>query len=303
MGEKAPLPHLAYTLRCDENESVRATAAQSLGQSWRREAEAPLLEALHDEDEEVQKMAAWALQEIDEQTRGMHRWGMIQHFNSSLSPFEEALAFAKKRGKLPQEKKRKPQTRISSPIWGESWEDLALQALQELTQFIGDKRGFLCQSTLLDAAEGERILLLSCFYEQAGSFLQKRVLQPVEKVTEVEPLEAALQSQDEAIQIAVRHAFEAWEERQWQDLLIVSFALLHPSGEEKRECKPLRVVVSGMGCEHVRKNDPLVLHQMETAWENTVEDSLICHHPQNLADLKVWYQPIAGGAMPHSAAG
>lgn len=303
LGENVPLQQLSYALRCDENERVRMTAAQSLGQSLRREAERPLLEALHDKDEEVQRMAAWALQQLDEQTRGMHHWGRTQHFDSSLTPFEEALTFSKEREKLSQEKKEKKQAKISSPVWGESWEDLALQALQELTQFISDKRGFLHQSTLLNAVEGERTLLLSCFYEQAGSFLQKKVLQPVEKVTEVESLEAALQSQDEGIQIAIRQAFEAWEERQWQDLLIVSFAFFHPLEEEKRECKPLRVIVSGMGCERVRKDDPSVLHQMTTAWENTVEDSLICQHPQDLANLKVWYQPILGEALPQYAVG
>ena len=303
LGENTPIHHLAFALRCDGNENVRAAAAQSLGQSWRREAERPLLEALHDEDEQVQKVATWALQQLDEQTRGIRHWGMIQHFDASLSPFEEALAFSKKRERSSQEKKMKPQARISSPTWGKSWEDLALQALQQLTQFMDDKRGFLCQSTLLDAGEGERTLLLSCFYEQASSFLQEKVLQPVKQVTEIEPLESALQSPDKAIQTAVRQAFEAWEERQWQDLLIVSFALLHSSGKEKRECKPLRVIVSGMGCEHVRKNDPFVLHQMTTAWENTVEDALICEHPQNLTSLKIWYQPMAGKTAPQYAAG
>jgi hypothetical protein len=70
---------------------------------------------------------------------------------------------------------------------------------------------------------------------------------------------------------------------------VVSFALASPHDEPGH--MTLRVIISGMGCQHVREQDAPVLDQLVSAWAKTVDEPPVCERPHDLADLKIWYHP------------
>jgi hypothetical protein len=92
LGEHAPIQPLVDTLESDIDESVRAAAIRALGRIGNREVEPLLFSILRESEEEVREAAVWALQQLDVETRGMHRkedqwWENIQPTVFALTDF------------------------------------------------------------------------------------------------------------------------------------------------------------------------------------------------------------------------
>jgi HEAT repeat protein len=270
------IPSLIHALRYDTDENVRAAAAQSLGLLGKKEAEKPLFDAFYyDIDEDVQEAAAQALQQLDEETRGL----TIQNYVQQLIQSDDSLL---------EDCLRILQEGYATDLSFSTRRASGLQAFHRLTEFIKNKKGYVDQSRTSITAQGEA-LLFHCFYQSTESSFQEAVLQSIEDITKIQPLEAALEDTNEVVREAAAVALEAREKRPWHDLLIVSFALLHSSTHEEDQL-PLQVVVSGIGCHEVRGNDDSVLKQIMVAWTDMAEEPLACQRPHDVIDLRIWYQ-------------
>jgi hypothetical protein len=127
--------------------------------------------------------------------------------------------------------------------------------------------------------------------------LREVVLQTVLQTTPIESINAALNKEDEIIGQALEHTFELLGERTWIDLLVVSMGLSHRARQTEQREPAIRVVVAGMGSEKVHGNDTPVLDQIVTAWMTTLQELPVCQHPEDLTDVKVWYQSASGYAL------
>ena len=107
----------------------------------------------------------------------------------------------------------------------------------------------------------------------------------------VEPLEGALNSQDQAVRTAIKQAFEVRRKRLWHELFVVSCTFSDVPEDTRKEHPLARVVVSGMACQRVRESDPYALEQIEHVWMSTGEEPSLRHFSLTLSDLKIWYQP------------
>lgn len=267
-GEELAHLSLISVLRNDTDASVRSAAASALGMAGGKEVEQALFDALYDE-EEVREGAALALQQLDEETRGL---------------------------KLQRRKERStPQFRMTqegrSRVLAVEETSHDEQAICTLAKFIKDKKGYVRDLRLLDTAGG-RILLMNCAYQHNGNSLQDGLLPFVEPKT-VSSIEAALDEQDEVLREAIAQAIEFWEEQQWQELLIVSFALVPFPHQAQEEQFPIRVVLTSASCQEVCRNDSSVLREIETAWKDTIDEPFVCQYPHDLTNLRIWYQPLS----------
>lgn len=269
LGECAPLHALIYALRFDPSEQVRAAAATSLGQVGGQEVMGPLFKALEVDDGDVQGAASLALQQLDKGTESQEAFGNLE--GDDLSFLEEWLSSDMS---LSEERQRQKEWR----------------AFSTLTEYIKDKKGGV-KAELKETTRG-RVLLFHCFYKCAEKSLQETLLPSIKEVSVVEPIEAALQSRDDLVLSAVKKALETGKKREWFDLLVVSFVILHTQEETEWE-PPLRVIVCSMSCQNVREQDVLVLDQLLERWLDTVNEPLVCERSHDLAQLKVWYQSAA----------
>ena len=257
--ESAPIDALLNAFQQDQDESVRAAAAKALGKSGNPAVIDYLFRALDDPEMEVHDAVVWALQQFDEEARGLKAWGPVYHFDEEPSP--QARAFL------------------------------------EITQFLGDKKGWLDRSNMLQTARG-RVLHLNFFYQSTSSFYQTVMQQPINYRPSLEPLVSALNERDPVVKEALKHAIESRKDRPWLDLLVVSFVLTSSSKNSPREIN-LRVIISGMGLLKVRAHDVSVLDLLVDAWCKAVEEppvpdimnNRIPVNTTNLLDLRVWYDP------------
>jgi HEAT repeat protein len=271
------IPPLVQALKDDSDENVRVMVAQSLGILGKKEAEKPLFEVFcYDTDEDVREAAAQALQQLDEETRGLAIQNYVQQLiQSDDNLLEDFFHLLLNEGN-------------ATDLFFSTKRPSGLQTFHRLTEFIKNKKGYVDQSCSSITTQGEA-LLFHCFYQSTGLSFQEFVLQSLEDVTRIQPLEAALEDPNEVVRAAARAALEVREKRQWHDLLIVSFALLHSSRNEKEQ-PPLQVVVSGIGCHEVRRDDDSVLKQIMMAWTDMAEEPLACQRPHDVIDLRIWYQ-------------
>ena len=274
LGEVTPTHALIAALLGDPDESVRAAAAKSLGKSQAPEAEEPLWHALNDGDEDVRIAVGWALQQFDEEIRGRH-WGPVCHFDEPpWSRFKEPSTL---NSRTPQE-----------------------EIFFALTQFISDKKGWVCQADIVCTSQGQA-LLIDCFYQTTEEIPHETFLRSVNNAMIVQPIESALSCRDDVVQTAAKRAMEAQKQRPGNNILLVSFALSHPDDQGATGKKPLRIVVSGIGCSQVREKDTCVLDQIVDTWAHRVDEPLTCEHPHDLTDLKIWYHsPLVNGMFQES---
>lgn len=268
LEERAPLPALIYALGFDRSEQVRAAAATSLGQTGSQGAMASLFEALEDDDSDVREAVGLALQQLDEEKES--QVPPSDYKNIDLAFLEDWFSSDRLLSELPQKRRE--------------W-----QAFSKLTEYIKDKRGGV--KTELTETDHGLVILFHCFYEHPEKSLQETLLPSIQGISKVEPIEAALRSRDNIIQAAVKGAFEIRERREWLDLLVVSFVVSCAKLETRYP--PFRVVVCSMSCRRVREHDVSVLDQLSDQWRDIVDEQLICEEIHDLADLQVWYQPVA----------
>jgi HEAT repeat protein len=298
LGERVPLNALLDALRQDTDEMVRAAAAQALGKLGCHVAEPALFEALLDEDEDVREMAVWALQQLDEETRGMvqkeqsvnglgRRYPVVKDGDQTGRPEPRPLS---RRQSLADSQ--------DDPVWQQVQ---GQQMLFALTDFMKEKKGYIRQAKLLNTPHGQT-LLIHCCYQQTEALLQEIHLQSLHGTGIMGPLETALDEDDEAIRLAVELAIAVWEERPWQDLFLVSFALAHTDEKRPYRQAPFRVLIAGMSYPALRKfPDTPVLDQIMTTWSETVREPLICQRPHDIVDLKVWHQSVKEAAVTLTA--
>ena len=279
LGERAPLHALIYALRFDPSEQVRAAAATSLGQVGEKEVMAPLFKALEEDSSNVREAASRALQQLDIKIGSQETSEHIE--SQDLLFLEEWLS--------------SNNSSSEEYPWLKEW-----QAFSTLSEYIRDKRGGV-KAELRETKQG-RALLLHCFYERPEESLQETLLPSIQQISVIEPIEAALQSRDDFVQIAVRKALEAGEQRKWFDLLVVSFVILQASEAMEQKHSPLHVIVSSMSCQRVREQDVLARDQLLEKWLDKVDEPLACKHPHDLADLKVWYHSASGSSARMFAA-
>lgn len=261
------LPDLIAALRRDEDESVRATAARSLGMLKRREAEMVLLEALWDEEEEVQEAAIWALQQLEGRKQlEERRW--LQRFQKAtlLRRFEMLIARTQKR--FPYKEAREQYLRER---------DFAL-----LVKFIHDKKGYIVLANTL-ASEWRRVFILHYCYEHAGQTLQEAVFPQLKKAI-VEPMENMFTAPEGISKDILSVVTQIQGKRSWSETSLISVAI-YPPGEE-----PLLVVLCGIGCQKVRQTDDFVLRQITRTWKQQLDRPLLCERPSELGSLHIWYQ-------------
>jgi HEAT repeat protein len=325
-GDNAPIKWLSYALHYDDDESVRAAAALSLGQSKKMKVKKFLYEALLDVEEEVREAAQRAIEHLDENIqREPSEEGWPVRIPELHSPQDKHLGISmttsepQTNPEIDVENERIPELRSlqdrnlgdartasepqtnpemesidlllreqdqsfstkASPVWGESEQEWIMRILVD---FLHDRRGYVSKPRTLETAD-ESIVMFTCFY-QYSSVLWEAVLQSVQASMEVIHIETALMEHDEMVGQALQQTFEAWGERTWMDLLVVSFVLPRRAREEK----PLRIMVSGMSGNQVRKDDMHVLEQIANTWIASLEEPLVCQHPYDLTDLRIWYQ-------------
>lgn len=271
LGEQAPIRSLIQALQGDDDESVRAAAAKALGRSGRQGTEQPLYQALLDEDEVVREAAAWALQQLDEEIRDKKRKEPEESLGADVltSWFDESSSFG-------------------VPSWWNQTQRARI--LSMLADFIRDKRGFV-RHRMLNTEDGQT-LLLNCCYERTDYTLHEAVGDALHDTNVVRPFETVFNERDAVVHSVLAEAVNTYDIRPWQELLIISFALMQEADGGRQEQVPLRVVVSGLGYPQVRRDDPSILDQIVATWSKTVEEPLACQRPQDLMDVKVWYQPI-----------
>jgi HEAT repeats/HEAT repeat len=272
LGEQAPIGSLIQALQSDDDESVRAAAAKALGRSGKRDSESSLYQTLLDKDEQVREAAAWALQQLDEETRSKQRNEPEESLEADMftSCFDESSSS------------------LGDPS---SWnQKQKAQFLSVLADFIKEKRGFV-RHRMLSTEDGQ-ILLLYCCYERTDYALHKAMRGAPHGTNVVLPFETIFNERDAVVHSVLAEAVNTYDARPWQELLILSFALMQVDDGASREHVPLRVVVSGIGYPQVRKSDSTVLDQIVTTWLEAVEEPLAFKRPQDLVDIKVWYQPI-----------
>jgi HEAT repeat protein len=264
LGLKAPLNELERALNDDPDEDVRAAAARALGHCGRRTARSYLLSAY--ERESAASVRAAILEALDtlEQTLSDEQPWL------TLTPKTEAA--------LSQERDRG---------------DPALsQALTTLRGFLKDRRGYAQEPRLLLTRHGP-VLLIWCGYQANGRRLEEvldALPSDLRTRATIAPMEAMLQSQDELLQAVGQKALEACQRRPWQELLILSLAILadKADSEQERDPLPLRVIIIGVSWHQIRRDDGLVLQEIAAAWQNTTQASPLCE--QALAELQLWYQ-------------
>jgi len=312
LGTSAAVKWLITALKYDIDESVRAASANALGKSGKRSAKKALSEALLDPEEEVRETALQAIEQLD--GRGAQKssdsYASPHHplteplpsgthitptnistpdptLDRSTRPEFDDLSEEEILGLLLLEEKEEAlYAQATSPVWGELRKEHVVRLFAD---FLRDKRGYVTRPTMLQTAGGPT-LLLTCFY-QHSKLLREVVLQTVRQTTPIESINAALNEEDEIIGEALKQSFEQLEGGAWMDLLIVSMDLSHRTLQAERREPAIRVVVSGMGSEKVHYEDAPILDQIVTAWKTTLQEPPVCQHPEDLADVKVWYQP------------
>ncbi len=68
---QAPLKDLLDVLHDDDDEMVRAAAIRALGRTGQKRVETVLFSQLDEDDDGIREAAVWALQQLDEETRGL----------------------------------------------------------------------------------------------------------------------------------------------------------------------------------------------------------------------------------------
>ncbi len=306
LGADAPLKWLVYALRRDEDESVRAAAARSLGQTGRQQVKKFLHDALLDLEEEVRVEARNAIDHLE----GIDPWkehreiaalvsetsqGLLEDVDFSTDsgpdtgPELTPLSIEKTEDLLLSQEVVHQASMRASPIWGASWNE---RIVYLLTSFLKDRKGQASQPRMLQTVEGS-VLLLTCFYEYSSK-LSEELLPAFQQMTTIQSIDDALHQHNGGVGQAVEEAFKIWGERTWMDWLIVSFMLSHQSSRRKQEKTPLRVIVSGVSSSAIRRDDPFVMDQIISAWIDTVREPTICQRPQDLIEVKMWYQSAPG---------
>lgn len=278
LEEYAPLSTLIYALRSDLSEFVRAAVATALGKTKRREAMESLFDALEDPDSDVRNAASFALQQLDEEV-------IEPQLSYNDCPYNH-LSLLKDLSLLKLKERFTSGAVSLSEVFQKQAE---WKAFSRLREYIGSKRGGV-EAELKDTDQG-RVILFQCFYECPKESLQETLLPSFQGISSVESIEAVQQSRDDIVQTAVQKALEIRKSSNLLDLLVVSFSVSCAQTEVEQAYSPLRVIVCSMGCRNVRKHDVL-LDQFSDQWHNIVGES-ICERIQDLADLKIWCQPVA----------
>ncbi len=280
-GHGMPVDVVISVLRHDPNWLVRTAAAWALGELKAEAPTRPLLDALRkDQDESVRAAAIKALGKRGDQA-------FLEPLLAALEDPEEEVRDAA----VWALQQLDPETR-GFTHWGPIYhfeKQLSPQAevFLALADFLSDKKGWIGQVNLLHTARGP-VLHLNCSYQNKKHLFQEAVFRLVKKMCLIEPIDTILNGRDTIVQGVLEQALETRKHRPWLDLVVVSFVLACSSDEPG---KVLRVIISGMSYQQVREQDTSVLDQLFNAWTQTVEEPPICGHPQDLADLKVWYQP------------
>ena len=124
-------------------------------------------------------------------------------------------------------------------------EELTFEIAALLADYLQDKQGII-QKELQHTSDGQ-VLIFFCRLQSNENRLQETVVQPLARSTQVEPVETALQSEDEVIRFVTTQMMKHLKGKRWHDLFITSLELLQDTRIQMNTEVPTKIVFCSVG--------------------------------------------------------